>query len=150
MLQCGMRVIVPFGPRKVMGFVVGKTDTSEFGRLKEISDVLDMTPAITSELLGLGKWLADKTVSLYITTYQAMLPQILKSAYKKELQRNGGAYLDDALEDLFAGRDVIAFEEVEASTVTYNQIQKAVQDGDVTVNYIVASKITKKYQTMIQ
>src|SRR5699024_10856280 len=43
-----------------------------------------------------------------------------------------------------------AFEEVEASTVTYNQIQKAVQDGDVTVNYIVASKITKKYQTMIQ
>lgn len=150
MLQCGMRVIVPFGPRKVMGFVVRKTDKSEFKRLKEIIDVLDMTPALTTELLSLGQWLADKTISMYITTYQAMLPQVLKTVYKKELKRNTDAKIIEPLEDLFAGRDAISFEEMESSLVTYNQIQKAVQDGDVIVNYIVSSKITKKYKTMIQ
>src|SRR5699024_3456821 len=150
MLQCGMRVIVPFGARKVMGFVVQKANTSAFDRLKEIIDVLDITPALTAELLALGKWLADKTLSLYITTYQAMLPQVLKTAYKKELKRNTNTKLDEPLEDLFAGRDVIPFEEMQASLVTYNQVQKAVQDGNIVVNYIVSSKITKKYQTIIK
>ncbi|HLR01857.1 MAG TPA: primosomal protein N' [Virgibacillus sp.] len=148
-LQCGMRVIVPFGVRKVMGFVVDKSDTSDFEKLKEIVDVLDITPALTKELLQLGNWLADKTVSLYIQTYQAMLPQVLKTAYKKELIRNTEERLDDILESLFAGRDVIPYEELEGSTVSYRQIQKAVQEGAIIVNYIVSSRITKKYKTMI-
>src|SRR5699024_4657786 len=56
---------------------------------------------------------------------------------------------ENPLENLFAGRDAVSFEELEASLVTYNQIQKAVQAGDVLVNYIVTSRITKKYKTMI-
>ncbi|MBP1968152.1 primosomal protein N' (replication factor Y) [Virgibacillus natechei] len=148
-LTNGMRVIVPFGPRKLMGFVVGKATESSFDNLKEISDVLDLTPALTNELLDLGKWVANQTMSLYITALQAMLPQVLKAQYKKEIKRITDEALPDPLENLFAGRDVIAFEELEASTIRYPQLQKAVQDGEISIEYLVKSKITKKYVTMI-
>ncbi|WP_042223816.1 primosomal protein N' [Oceanobacillus manasiensis] len=149
-LQIGMRVTVPFGPRKIMGFVVGKASQSEFKKLREIEQVLDLTPVLTSELLDLGKWVAKETVSFYITALQAMLPQVLKAQYKKELVRNTEERLSDEMEDLFAGRDVIGFEEFEGSTLSYYQLQKEVQDGSITVKYLVHSKITKKYITMVQ
>src|SRR5699024_8139645 len=87
MLQPGMRVIIPFGPRKITGFVVERIEKSSYNQLKEIMDVLDVTPVLTQELLELGKWLASETLSLYITTFQAMLPQVLKAKYAKEIVR---------------------------------------------------------------
>ncbi|MBM7598647.1 primosomal protein N' (replication factor Y) [Virgibacillus halotolerans] len=149
-LTNGMRVIVPFGPRKIMGFVVERTDKSSFDKLKEISDVLDLTPALTPELLELGKWIANETLSFYITALQAMLPQALKSKYKKEIVRATGEELPENLENIFAGRDFISYEEFEGSTISYTQLQKAVQSGDVYIEYLVKSKITKKYVTMIR
>ncbi|MEC5422746.1 primosomal protein N' [Virgibacillus sp. C22-A2] len=149
-LTNGMRVIVPFGPRKVMGFVVGKTSESNFSKLKEIHDVLDLTPVLTEELLDLGKWVANDTISFYITALQAMLPQVLKAQYKKEIVRMTAGDLSNELESLFAGRDVITFEEFEASALTYYQLQKAIQDGDISIEYLVKSKITKKHLTMIK
>src|SRR5690625_2891862 len=82
-----MRVVIPFGPRKITGFVVAKTTTSEAKQLKEIIDVLDLTPVLTEELLALGRWLAEETLCLYITAYQAMLPHVLKAKYDKEIVR---------------------------------------------------------------
>ncbi|PAV29950.1 primosomal protein N' [Virgibacillus profundi] len=148
-LSIGMRVIVPFGPRKIMGFVVDRTSESAFDKLKEISDVLDLTPALTTELLDLGRWVANETVSFYITALQAMLPQVLKAKYKKELVRMTDSELPPYLEELFSGRDVIAYEEFEGSVISYYQLQKAVQDGDISIDYLVKSKITKKHVTMI-
>src|SRR5699024_11535714 len=63
------------------------TEHSEHDHLKAIIDVLDIEPVLTEELLALGKWLAKTTASLYITTFQAMLPQVLKSKYEKEVVR---------------------------------------------------------------
>ncbi|WP_106497673.1 primosomal protein N' [Lentibacillus sp. Marseille-P4043] len=146
----GMRVIVPFGPRKIMGFVVELISESTHKGLKKIIDVLDLTPVLTDELLKLGKWLADQTLSLYITSYQAMLPQVLKSQYKKELVRLTEERLSDDLEMVFAGRDSIPYEELANRSIRYYHVQKAIQDGDVAVNYLVKSKITKKYVTMVQ
>ncbi|OZU90371.1 primosomal protein N' [Virgibacillus indicus] len=149
-LQTGMRVIVPFGPRKIMGFVVGKSSESSFDKLKEIVDVLDLIPALTPELLDLGKWLANETLSLYITALQAMLPQVMKAQYNKEIVRMTDSELSSEFENLFAGRDIIAYEEVEGSAISYYQLQKAVQDGDISIDYLVKSKITKKHVTMIK
>ncbi|MFD1038039.1 primosomal protein N' [Virgibacillus byunsanensis] len=149
-LQKGMRVIVPFGPRKIMGFVVEFTSQTELTKLKDILEVLDLTPVLTNELLELGRWLAEETLSLYITALQAMLPQVLKAHYQKELIRLTDEEMTNELENFFAGRDVIPYEEVDHSPVSYYQLQKAVQDGDIAVNYLVKSKITKKRVTMIK
>src|SRR5690625_1240947 len=148
-LSVGMRVTVPFGPRKIMGFVVGISDHSTFDNLKNISNVLDIIPVLTEELIDLGKWLAEDTVSFYITAYQAMLPQVLKAEYQKELERLTEAELTPELEQLFTGRDFISYEEFTASLISYRQLQKAIQAGDISVKYLVTSKITKKRVTMV-
>src|SRR5699024_551069 len=149
MLKPGMRVIVPFGPRKITGFVVDRVSQSEYDRLKAIIDVLDLTPVLTPELIQLGKWLAEETLSLYITSFQAMLPQVLKAQYKKELVRMTRDPLPAGLESLFAGRDVIPYEEAVQSAISYHQLQKAIQKGYLSIHYLVKSRITKQYVTMI-
>src|SRR5699024_7657744 len=68
-IQPGMRVIIPFGPRKISGFVIDIIAESAYPNVKEIFDVLDVTPVLTNELLQVGKWLAEDTISLYITTF---------------------------------------------------------------------------------
>src|SRR5690625_5104207 len=84
-LQKGMRVIVPFGPRKVIGFVVDLIEDSDVEQLKEVIDLVDVAPVLTEELLQVGKWLAHETMCFYITAYQAMLPQLLKATYEREI-----------------------------------------------------------------
>lgn len=150
-IKIGMRVIVPFGPRKIMGFVVEITDQSEHSdKLKPILEILDIIPALTPELLDVGKWLAEETLSLYISAYQAMLPQVLKSKYKKELVRLTGERLSDPLEGLFNERDHVDYEEIEARNIPYLLVQKAIEAGDIEIKYLVKSKITKKTITMIK
>ncbi|WP_068672444.1 primosomal protein N' [Oceanobacillus sp. Castelsardo] len=149
-VEPGMRVIVPFGPRKIMGFVVDRISESSFDKLKDIVDVLDITPVLTKELLDLGKWVANNTLSLSITALQAMLPQVLKSKYRKQLIRETDEVLTKELEHLFAGRDFIDYEEFENANISYYQLQKAIQEGEISIEYLVESKITKKQIVMVK
>jgi len=149
-VEVGMRVLIPFGPRKITGFVVERTAESEFAKLKEVIDVLDLTPVLTKELLELGKWLSNQTLCLYITAFQAMLPQVLKAKYDKEIVRLTEETLSAELEFLFAGNDSIPYEKVTNSTISYYQLQKSIENGDIVVHYLVKSQVTKKYRTMIE
>lgn len=149
-LSEGMRVIVPFGPRKIMGFVIGKTDQSNFTRLKEIEEILDLTPVLTKELIQLGKWVSNQTLSFYITAYQAMLPQALKATYKKELVRSTEEQISKELEFLFANKKRIPYERLVNSPITYTVVQKAIQNGEIYVDYLVKSKGAKKAITMVK
>lgn len=148
MLRPGMRVIVPFGPRKITGFVINRIAKSSFGQLKEIIDVLDVTPVLTKELLALGKWLADETLSLYITTFQAMLPQVLKAKYKKELIRLTDLPLQSELARDFSKAETISYEETVAK-IGYRKLQQYIENGHLAIHYVVKSQETKRYETMI-
>ncbi|WP_040374003.1 hypothetical protein, partial [Peribacillus psychrosaccharolyticus] len=46
LIQPGMRVIVPFGPRMVQGFVTGLKDKSEFDKLRQIKEPMDLEPVL--------------------------------------------------------------------------------------------------------
>ncbi|SER05106.1 replication restart DNA helicase PriA [Gracilibacillus ureilyticus] len=146
----GVRVSVPFGPRKVMGFVIGIADQSEFNKLRPVDQVLDMTPVLTPELLELGKWLADQTVSFYIQAYQAMLPQVLKAKYKKEIESLTEDPLPYGLDKLFAGRAVIDFDEFVEREGNYRDLLKSIHEGIVQINYMVQSKETVKKVAFIE
>src|SRR5690625_2069125 len=54
------RVTVPFGPRKLQGFVVGFVDKPEtdVSKLKEIIAVPDIQPPLTKELVELSAWMS--------------------------------------------------------------------------------------------
>ncbi|UOR12779.1 primosomal protein N' [Halobacillus amylolyticus] len=149
-VQPGVRVIIPFGPRKIMGYVVSLTDKSDFDKIKDIVDVLDITPILTTELLQIGKWLSNQTLSFYISCLQVMLPQVLKAKYRKELWKTTEEALPEELALVFAGRDVMDYEEFEQSEVTYQKLRKFVDEGWIDVHYEVKSRETRRTTSMIE
>lgn len=147
MLRPGMRVIIPFGPRKITGIVIKRIEQSEYPNLKEIIDVLDLTPVLTKELLELGKWLANETFSLYITTYQAMLPQVLKAKYEKEVVRTLNQPIQELFDPILIEKDRIPYDEA-LQLFGYKNLQTYVERGIFTIQYRVKSNATKRYETI--
>ncbi len=58
-LLVGAQVLVPFGPRTVVGVVAGLSDSSERQNLKEIELALDDVPALSEDALPLARWISD-------------------------------------------------------------------------------------------
>ena len=85
-LSIGSRVIVPFGHRRVQGFVVKLSDHQAFeGKLKKLLVVVDEQPPLTPELVALSAVLADQIFSYRITILQTMLPYMMRANYRKRL-----------------------------------------------------------------
>lgn len=79
-IMVGQRVLVPFGPRKIEGFVLNIIDYMELSySLKDVIEVIDDEPVLNDELLELGKFISRKTLCNLITCYQMMLPKALKA-----------------------------------------------------------------------
>ena len=70
----GTRVIVPFGPRMVQGFVTRLKENSEFDKLRYIKEPMDLEPVLNKELLTLGDWMTNEAMCYKISALQAMLP----------------------------------------------------------------------------
>lgn len=85
-IKIGSRIIVPFGRRKVQGFVVGIEEKSQFkGKLKDLLVTVDEMPPLTPELIKLSENLAQNIFSYRITILQAMLPWVMRAGYRKLL-----------------------------------------------------------------
>ncbi|MBC1289739.1 primosomal protein N' [Listeria welshimeri] len=141
LIRPGMRVSVPFGNRKIQGFVTSLDETEENPKLKGIDGVMDLAPVLNEELMELGDWLAEDTLSFRVSAYQAMLPAALRAKYEKYFLR-----LDDEneeLEQLFEGYETLDWKVAEARGLL-KQIGKLVREGSVEVVYQVKNKITNK------
>ncbi|MCY8152340.1 primosomal protein N' [Bacillus paralicheniformis] len=150
MIKKGMRVIVPFGARKIQGFVTGVKESSELaGRsVKDIQDILDLTPVLTEELLELSDWLTEKTLSFKITALQAMLPAAMKAKYGKEIKVIGDKPLPEPLKTLFLQKETLSYSDIDDHG-TLKLIQRQVQEGNLEVAYKVKQKTNKKTRRMI-
>lgn len=150
-IKRGMRVIVPFGPRRIQGFVIGiknGTDLPEKA-IKDIEELLDLTPALTDELLSLSEWLSKRTLSLQIRTLQAMLPSALKAKYEKELRVLSGDSLPASIKTLFAGKESVNVKAITESKML-KEVQKQVQDGNLEIVYKVAQKTREKKVSVVE
>lgn len=114
-IQPGVRVHVPFGPRKVQGFVLGLQETSdvESAKLKSIVSVIDVEPVLTSELLELAKWLKDDTLCFYNDALQVMIPAALRAAYSKIVHIDQGATLSEPFQNLLSKDCEVDFQQIE-------------------------------------
>ncbi|RHW36462.1 primosomal protein N' [Neobacillus notoginsengisoli] len=142
----GMRVVVPFGPRRVQGFVVALKDHSEFNKLREIHEPMDLVPVLNKELLELGNWLTDHTLSFKISAFQAMLPAALKAKYNKKVKLAQGVSIEELPEGIhhyFEGGQSIGWEDaVKGGLVPV--LQKEAAAGNVEVLYEVRERLGKK------
>jgi primosomal protein N' (replication factor Y) len=55
----GVRVLVPFGQRKVIGVVTGPGELAKDVRLKDVLEVLDEVPLVAPPLLDLAAWASE-------------------------------------------------------------------------------------------
>ena len=83
LLQVGMRVLVPFGRRKLTGFVVSLTSETDLNDVKEIQDILDTEPIFTSEMLELARWVGEYYLSSWGEVLEAALPRGISQESKR-------------------------------------------------------------------
>ena len=82
-VEVGSRVFVPFGPRKVQGFVIGLSTKSKYqGELKDLLLVVDEMPPLTQELITLSQALANHVYSYRISILKTMLPRVMRANYQ--------------------------------------------------------------------
>ena len=60
---CGSRVIVPFGNRKIEGYIINLKEKSDFddSKLKYVLRVVDDIPVLSQEFLDLANYMHKKT-----------------------------------------------------------------------------------------
>ena len=85
LIDTGCRVKVPFGPRNVLGFVVGISDETDvpIEKIKAVAEIMDIESILTDEMLALAKWLKHQTICYEIDALQVMLPGALRAKYEK-------------------------------------------------------------------
>lgn len=149
MIQPGMRVIIPFGPRHVQGFVLDVKEEPESRKLKPIVEPMDLVPVLNKELLSLADWLTAESLCFKISALQAMLPAAMKAKYAKHIRITGHSALSKEVHSLFGDREEITWEEAsEAGALA--QIRREVKKGSLDVIYSVKSKGRKKTIRMVQ
>ena len=89
----GKRVIIPFGNRKIEGFVIEYTKKPEDYEIKEIIKVIDEDEVLNEELINLGKFISDKYLCSLISAYQVMLPKALKANINNGLKVKFNTYV---------------------------------------------------------
>ena len=73
-IKKGFRVLVPVGKRKMTGYVINIKDECVRSDLKPIHDLIDKSPAISTELIRLAKWISDYYICPLGEVIKAMLP----------------------------------------------------------------------------
>ncbi|MFC0558659.1 primosomal protein N' [Halalkalibacter alkalisediminis] len=150
-IQVGIRVIVPFGPRKIQGFVVEIVSESSHAKIKPIYEVLDIIPVLTEELVHLGDWLSQHTLSFKLSAYQLMIPAALRTKVKKKiLLKEDLSRLPGNIQPLFLDTKQIEWAKVEENKSLLKSIHQAVKDELLEVDYQVEEKGKKKTERYVR
>lgn len=88
LLEPGIRVLVPFGKRDVIGILVEVTDTSDFAinKLKHAKELLDSEPPLPSHLFKLARWAASYYQHPEGDALQHAIPVLLRKGHPCEFQ----------------------------------------------------------------
>ncbi|WP_429844887.1 primosomal protein N' [Brevibacillus sp. FIR094] len=159
LIRIGSRVVVPFGPRQLQGYVIGIVEEDEAipdrSRLKDVVQVQDDTPPLTPELLKMSEWMSKQYLCPWVTAVQAMLPAVLKGKSEKWLTAT------DALDEEACGRSGLLWELFRKRQLPLTEVEKQfaeeyllvpgwIQSGLLATEYQVRDKITRKQQSFVR
>ncbi|MEC9484579.1 MAG: primosomal protein N' [Candidatus Izemoplasma sp.] len=147
LIDIGMRVIVPFGRRKVMGYVLDIKAHSEYDRLKNITRLIDLSPTLTPELIRLAKDMSYRNISPLVSNLQAMLPSALKSSYTKYVTIDNKALVPSHIKSIFRQKKRIKLSEID--NTHHKDIKRLEKDGALSVVTEITQKYQKRYQDYI-
>jgi primosomal protein N' (replication factor Y) len=145
----GMRVKVPFGNRKVLGFITTIKETSEFDpkRLKPVHELMDVEPVLNQEMLELAQWMKRHTVCFEIDALQVMVPAALRAKYEKRFVLNAPIEgLPKDLQPYFGTREFVRAQEAEA---VFGLMKKEMDKGTVLADTNIQQKTAVKTIRMV-
>ncbi len=82
----GVRALVPFGKRRITGFLIGSSGEKPKQRLKEIIDILDSEPLFSEKDLQFYKWISTYYMHPLGQTIQTALPPGLNAEFDNFLK----------------------------------------------------------------
>jgi primosomal protein N' (replication factor Y) len=86
LVQPGSRVLVPFRNKSIIGVVVDFTEQAPpETKIRDITKVLDLRPALTPKLIELGHWIASYYLAPLGEVFRAMLPPVTEVRSHREI-----------------------------------------------------------------
>ncbi len=84
----GRRVLVPFRKRAMIGVALSESEgaprDANRATIREIAEVMDARPALTSSLIELGRWISRYYLAPIGETFRAMLPPEIELRHDRE------------------------------------------------------------------
>ena len=116
----GWRVVVPFGPQKVEGFIVRDFDREEalallqkenpgfsLDKMKEVTAVLGTRPWFSEEMMGTAKWLAGYYMCSLAEAMRLFIPG--KTSIRRKPVYQEGRLIAYEIEERLKARTVVAY-----------------------------------------
>jgi primosomal protein N' (replication factor Y) len=86
LVQPGTRVLVPFRNKSLVGVVTELTEQAPADtKIRDITKVLDVRPALTPKLIDLGQWIANYYLAPVGEVFRAMLPPVTEVRTQREI-----------------------------------------------------------------
>lgn len=156
-IQVGVRVVVPFGRRRVQGFVwrLGGEELAPVGvKLKAIASQQDLTPVVTPEGMQLAAWLAQNNLAFVISCLQVQLPQLLRADYQKQLiidRSHVPAVLADLVTPSHTATEVVlALAKHKLTPEQTHAVVQLLRQKQARVHYVVANQAKAKQQLWVK
>ncbi|WP_047151590.1 primosomal protein N' [Aneurinibacillus tyrosinisolvens] len=156
-IQVGSRVSVPFGARKLQGFVIGIAPASEVKKTRDILDVLDIEPPLTEEMVYLARKISERYMCTYYAALQSMIPAVLRSSYEKQVSLLPGTEIyaailpeERAFYEYIRNRQPVSWGKLLKEFPLAGQwIKEGMENGRLAVEQVVGDRVTKKTITVL-
>ena len=146
LVRPGVRVQVPFGTKKICGYVVRLSQESPVENVRDILDVLDREPIVSQEMFSLAQWMSERYQCSLGESLGAIVPATLRAPKRvKAAAANAGAR--DAL--LPSDRKTLTSSQQSALTPIFEHL-RIPQHGIFLLHGVTSSGKTEVYLAAIE
>jgi primosomal protein N' (replication factor Y) len=83
-IQVGHQVLIPFGKRKTLGYVVGLLKTSDIPGIKDIEEIISEKTLFGAAALKLAKWISNYYLCFFVSALRTVMPPGTRQREKRK------------------------------------------------------------------
>ncbi len=150
LIQRRMRVLVPFGPRRIIGYVVETTNEIDLeykDKLKDIIQVLDKDAIISEKLMDLTRWISEYYIAPWGEVIKAALPKGLERLKPKQEKHLSliRTFTEDEIKEKFnrSPKQRLVIRLLLNGEIAYKELAQEVNNISGVLNVLHKNKIIK-------
>jgi len=139
----GSRVLVPFGGRRLAGYVVGFGFPERDVKVREIAGIIDEEPVLTGDLPEIARWMAESYLCSTAEAFGRIIAPRLAVKATREVKLLRPAFPDDKLQEVLSGlkhapkQAAVLREALRGAGLTRKELAAAAQTSPATVDALV-------------